>query len=69
MTRIKLADGTYKAETAVVVSLFCGNQEVEYTTYKPGEVFEVRNDGTAFRKYAVYHPDFGGKEPRFTLQQ
>ncbi len=66
MNRIKLIDGTYRAETQVIVALYQGQQQIEYTTHQPGEVFEVNNNGTAFRKYATYHPDFGDTEPQFT---
>lgn len=63
--RIRLSEGEYEAVSRVAVFLMSGNQEKEYTEYKPGERFTVPRHVNQFWSAAVYYPDFGDKEPEF----
>lgn len=64
MDRIKITAGKYRAESQVILALFQGNQEIEYSTIKPKEEFEVPATINGFGYFATYYPDFGDKKPR-----
>lgn len=63
--RIKITSGSYKAETEVVLALFQGNREIEYSVVKPGSDFSVPQTVNGFGYFATYYPDFGDKAPKF----
>ncbi len=65
MDRIKITAGKYRAQSTVILGLFQGSREIEYSVIDPQEEFEVPATVNGFGYFAEYFPDFDDKEPRF----
>lgn len=65
MNNIRIAKGTYRAETDLVLSLMCGAVQKEYRTVKAGETFDVPHHVNQFWAAVTYYPDFGDQKPQF----
>jgi hypothetical protein len=65
MNRIKITAGKYRAESTLILGLFQGGREIEWSEIKPGEEFDVPKTVNGFGYFAEYFPDFGDKEPQF----
>lgn len=65
MNKIRMAAGTYVADTDLVLARFHQRQQLDYAAIRAGEVFDVPQGANGFWWAVTYHPDFGDEWPKF----